>query len=246
MRRPTVSRPIAALIVALAAAAGAADKPAREPVVLLHGLALNAATMKHIARELKDAGFRTCRIDYPSRDYPIDTLAARYVLPKVRRCLGDDTGRVHFVTHSMGGIIARRLEELVDSTHAFRMGRVVMIAPPNQGSTVVDKLEGTTLLKLWGGPAGHELGTDSASMPNRLGRPGFEFGVIAASRSIEPWLSVLIPGRDDGKVSVEQTKLEGMRDFIEIPSTHTLILWDDEAARQAARFLRDGAFDHGE
>ena len=217
----------------------------REPVVLIHGLALNATSMKKIATGLKKAGYRTCRVNYPSRDYPVDELAAR-LLPKIRRCFPDavaDSVPLHFVTHSMGGILVRRLERLTD---APRIGRVVMIAPPNQGSEVVDKLEGTVMLELWGGPAGHELGTDSASAPNRMGPPAFEFGVIAATRSVEPWLSVLIPGRDDGKVAVEHTKLEGMRDFVEIPSTHTLVLWNDEAVKQVVRFLNEGRFRHGE
>ncbi len=232
----------AALVASPACAGPRAGEAGGEPVVLLHGLALNATAMKTLAEALREAGFRTCRVNYPSRDYPIDTLATRFVLPKVRRCFPNDTVPLHFVTHSMGGILARKLERLPG---APRFGRVVMIAPPNKGSEVADSLRGTALLDWWGGPAGNELGTDSNSAPNRLGPPGFEFGVIAATRSVEPWLSALIPGRDDGKVAVERTKLEGMRDFVTIPASHTLILWNKEAARQTVNFLRTGMFDHG-
>lgn len=235
---------LAAALLPVAACAGARAQPPRgEPVVLLHGLALNATAMKSLAMSLREAGFRTCRVNYPSREYPIDTLAARFVLPKIRRCFPEDSLPLHFVTHSMGGILARRLEQLPD---APRFGRVVMISPPNKGSELADSLRGTKLLDWWGGPAGHELGTDSASMPNRLGPPSFEFGVIAATRSVEPWLSSMIPGRDDGKVAVKRTKLEGMRDFVAIPASHTFILWNAEAARQTAHFLRTGRFDHAE
>ena len=222
-----------------------AHKSVREPVVLLHGLALNATSMKKIATGLKKAGYRTCRVNYPSRDYPIDTLAVR-LLPKIRRCFPKDVADsvpLHFVTHSMGGLLVRRLETL---ENAPRIGRVVMIAPPNQGSEVADSLAGTRFLELWGGPAGGQLGTGDAAVPRRLGTPEFEFGVIAATRSLEPWFSAMIPGRDDGKVAVKNTKLEGMRDFVEIPSTHTLVLWTDEAVKQVVRFLKTGRFEHGE
>lgn len=236
---------VAALLLPLTGCAGArpAENPEGEPVVLLHGLALNATSMKKIAEALRDSGYRACRVNYPSRDYPIDTLAVRFVLPKIRRCFPNDTQPIHFVTHSMGGILLRRIETLPD---APRIGRVVMIAPPNKGSEVADSLGGTALMDWWGGPAGRELGTDSNSMPNRLGPPRFEFGVIAATASVEPWLSALIPGKDDGKVAVERTKLEGMRDFVTVEASHTLVLWSDEAARQVVSFLKTGRFRHEE
>jgi triacylglycerol lipase len=211
-----------------------------EPVVLLHGLTLNAMSMKKLANGLQDSGFRTCRVNYPSRDYPIDTLALRFVLPKVKRCFPKDTVPLNFVTHSLGGILLRRIETLPG---APRIGRVVMIAPPNKGSEVVDSLKDWKLFALWNGPAGRELGTDSASLPNRLPPPRFEFGVIAATRSVEPWFSSLIPGDDDGKVAVEHTKLEGMRDFVTIPAPHTFVLWTDAAVKQSVSFLRTGKFE---
>jgi triacylglycerol lipase len=216
-----------------------ASKEQGEPVVLLHGIALNAFSLKHIEKGLKEAGFRPCTIEYPSRHHPIDTLAARFVLPEIFRCFPDDTVPIHFVTHSMGGLVARKIATL---EQAPRFGRVVMIAPPNQGSEVADRLRSVWWYRSWYGPAGRELGTDSASAPRSLGAPSFEFGVIAATRSVDPWFSEWLPGRDDGKVAVENTKLEGMRDFIEVPASHTLVLWQDETVRQVLHFLREGTF----
>jgi triacylglycerol lipase len=215
------------------------NDPRGAPVVLLHGLALNTFSLKHLADGLKEAGFRPCAIGYPSRKHPIDTLAVRFILPEITRCFPGDTASIHFVTHSMGGILARRIATL---DGAPRFGRVVMIAPPNRGSEVVDRLAGTWAFDIWNGPAGRELGTDSASVPLRLGPPPFELGVIAATRSVEPLFSRWIPGRDDGKVAVENTKLEGMKDFVEVPASHTFVLWKDETLRQVVAFLREGKF----
>jgi triacylglycerol lipase len=234
---------------ALAGTTGVVQSHIREqPVVLLHGLGLNAASMKKIREALKDDGYRVCSVNYPSRKYPIDTLVARFVAPKIRECFPRDTMPLHFVTHSLGGILVRALSRTAD---APRIGRVVMIAPPNQGSEVVDNMADSWLfsglLNAWGGPAGYELGTDSNSMPRRLmrlGPPAFAFGVIAANKSLDPLFSEWIKGRDDGKVAVENTKLDGMRDFIEVPASHTTVLWKKETIKQVRAFLRTERFEH--
>jgi pimeloyl-ACP methyl ester carboxylesterase len=213
-----------------------------EPVVLLHGLALKAFTMKKIARGLEEAGYKTCRIDYPSRHYPIDTLVARFVAPRVEKCFPGESRPLNFVTHSMGGILLRKLALLPG---APKIGRAVMIAPPNHGSEVVDHLGDWKVFGLWNGPAGRELGTDSNSVPNRLNRlgaPRFEFGVLAANRSIEPVFSEWITGPDDGKVGVESAKLEGMKDFVEVEASHTFVLAKDETVKQVVAFLKGGRF----
>jgi triacylglycerol lipase len=210
----------------------------KPPVVLVHGLALSSLWMHKLAKGLEKAGYRACAIDYPSRDYSIDTLAVHFIAPSARRCFPRDSV-IHFVTHSMGGILLRRLETVPG---APRIGRSVMIAPPNRGSEIVDVIGEWLLFDLWNGPAGSELGTGVHSVPNRLGEPRFEFGVIAANRSAEPLFSEWIPGPDDGKVAVASTKLESMRDFIEIADTHTFVLWNDETVRQTVAFLKTGAF----
>lgn len=217
---------------------------AGDPVVLLHGLTLNALSLKKLATGLKEAGYRTCRINYPSRDYPIDSLVVRFIRPRVAKCFPGESRPLNFVTHSMGGILLRKLATLPGS---LPVGRVVMIAPPNHGSEVVDHLGDSKAFGLVNGPAGRELGTDSNSVPNqlnRLGPPAFEFGVIAANESLDPIFSGWIPGPDDGKVSVESTKLPRMKDFTEVESSHTLVLMKDETVRQVLAFLRDGRFIH--
>jgi triacylglycerol lipase len=212
------------------------------PVVLLHGLALTPLSLKKIEDGLKAAGYRTCAIEYPSRSYPIDTLASLFVLPAINRCFpasGTGNRPVLFVTHSLGGIVVRMLATLPG---APAIGRVVMIAPPNGGSEIADALSILEIYAYWNGPAGMQLGTDSNSVPRRLGPATFELGVIAGTAP-EPFFSDWIPGVDDGKVSVESTRLEGMRDFVEIRATHTSLLEREETVRQILGFLRNGKFE---
>ena len=121
-----------------------------------------------------------------------------------------------------------------------------MLSPPNQGSEVVDKLSHLALYQWLNGPAGMELGTDKAALPVILGAADFELGVITGKYSINPILSQLIPGPDDGKVAVERAKLDGMADFLVVGSAHPFIMQNDQVIRQTLYFLQYGYFNHGE
>ena len=145
-----------------------------------------------------------------------------FVAPAVRACLSSKTDTVHFVTHSLGGIVVR---QLAGSATDIRIGRVVMLSPPNHGSEVVDKLGKLSLFQLINGPAGLQLEQHRLeSIPRSLGPASFHVGIITGNRTINPILSLLIPGTDDGKVSIESAKLEGMADFCVIPSSHPFIM----------------------
>ncbi len=221
--------------------AAAQDVPPAETevVVLLHGLARNSSSMSRLARSLESAGYRVCNLSYPSRKHPIEKLTNEFVAAKVRACVSGATLPVNFVTHSLGGIIVR---QLAASAPDIKIGRVVMLSPPNHGSEVVDKLGGLFLFRLVNGPAGQELGTDSHSVPRSLGEPSFDLGIITGNRSFNPLLSRLIPGEDDGKVSLESAKLAAMKDFLVIASSHPFIMKNREAIEQTVYFLRNGAF----
>lgn len=215
------------------------DKTVKRTVVLLHGLARSSDSMSKLQKSLEDEGFKTCNIGYPSTRHPIEVLAQEHILPKIKACVGSLESPVDFVTHSMGGILVRYLAEHTLIPH---MGRVVMLSPPNKGSEVVDTLGETWFFEFINGPAGQELGTDSASMPSQLGPADFEVGIITGSRSINLILSLMIEGNDDGKVSIEHAKLEGMKDFIILPSTHPFIMKNKTAIEQAIHFLNHGVF----
>ena len=207
-------------------------------VVVLHGLARTSGAMKPVARALDAAGHQVVNVDYPSRDKPVEQLA-----PLAVKELGYDrcepTDRIHFVTHSMGGILVRYY---LQNNPLPALGRVVMLAPPNQGSQVVDRLSGVPGFKLMNGPAGLQLGTDAGSIPARLRPVDFELGVIAGNKSVNLILSRFLPNPDDGKVSVENTKVEGMDDFIELPVTHTFMMRSRVVIKQVLHFIETGQF----
>jgi pimeloyl-ACP methyl ester carboxylesterase len=213
----------------------------QEQVILLHGLCRSSRSMEPMARVLTNAGYKVWNIDYPSRTASIEQLSESAVGRAVANCESSGATRINFVTHSMGGILVRHYLKHHPTPLPVR---VVMLAPPNQGSEIVDKLGGWWLFKKINGPAGNELGTDQNSVPSRLGPANFPVGVIAGTRSINWINSLLIPGRDDGKVSVERTRLRGMADWIAIPATHPFIMRNKTAMAETVAFLRNGKFDH--
>ena len=231
------SRTAVRFSIALALLITASGSGATECVVLLHGLARTSASMQNIASALRQAGYKISNVDYPSRKHPVEELAPLAVEHGLAECA--DAQRVHFVTHSLGGILVRHY---LKYREVPTLGRVVMIAPPNQGSEVVDALRDVPGYTLLNGPAGLQLGTDADSVPIQLGPVGFELGVIAGTRTFNPILSLYLPNPDDGKVSVTSTKVEGMRDFVAVPHSHPFIMRSTTVIELVIGFIKNGYF----
>ncbi len=221
-----------------------------DAVVLLHGLGRGPLSLKRVELALRAEGYNVRNLDYPSRSADVAALADEALGPVFAAAVSANPARnsspaaprIHLVTHSLGGILVRQY--LHDHGVPPTLGRVVMLAPPNAGSEVVDRLRDWKLYQWINGPAGLQLGTDDASTPRALGPlpAGVQVGVIAGDRTINPLFSALLPGADDGKVTVAATHVAGEADHLTLPATHTWIMWRGDTAAQVAAFLRGGRF----
>lgn len=192
-----------------------------------------------MAEALQKAGFTTTNVDYPSQSGTIEELAPLAVGLGLSDCRKTGATRIHFVTHSLGGILLRyqnKNEPIPD------LGRVVMLGPPNSGSEIIDKTRDWPGFEMFSGDAGAQLGTDTADMPAHLGPVEFELGVIAGTGTINVIASAMLPDPDDGKVSVESTKVDGMNDFLLVGNSHRYITRSEVVIRNTESFLRNGWF----
>jgi triacylglycerol lipase len=209
-----------------------------ETVLLLHGLARSSFSMSILERRLKRAGFRVRSKGYGSTRANISQHVAWLDEVLTQEDMSK-TKALHFVTHSLGGIILRKY--LQDRTLP-NLGRVVMLAPPNQGSEIVDHMREWPLFRYVMGPSGQELGTDPQSVPNSLGKVDFELGVIAGNASNSILGAMFLPSPHDGTVTVEAAKVDGMKDFLVVHHSHFFIMNSPSVANQVAIFLRTGKF----
>jgi triacylglycerol lipase len=210
-----------------------------EAVILLHGLGRTDRSMRPLAEDLTKSGFHVYNFRYASTDTEPEALIDDLGRQVEDCCTGAPT--LHFVGHSLGGILIRAYlaRELPPN-----IGRVVMLAPPNHGSEIIDMLGESTAFRWALGPTAQQLGTNPESLPNRLPPPAVELGVIAGTGTVNPIGSIVVPNEDDGTVSLASTKLEGMTDFLIVPNSHAFIMRSDDVAMQVVHFLREGRFQH--
>jgi pimeloyl-ACP methyl ester carboxylesterase len=217
------------------------DLAKMDGIVFLHGIARSSRSLASLEQALRADGYRTLNLDYPARAACIADIVATLHQP-IAHFAEDCVGRLHFVTHSMGGLVARAY---IARYRPARLGHVVMLAPPNEGSEIADLFGSNTLYRAFFGPAGAELVTKRPdSLCEVLGTVDYPLGVIAGDRSLDPVGWLLLPGANDGRVSVERTRVAGMADHIVIHGTHTLIMNNREAIAQTLHFLKHGRFDH--
>jgi triacylglycerol lipase len=207
-------------------------------VILLHGLGRTPLSMKRIEWTLQKQNYRVINVEYPSTRVSIEAAANYWLDSVLKTRVTNPSAKIHFVAHSLGGIVLR---QYLTNHEIPNLGRVVMLAPPNHGSELADRLRNNCVYRLATGPAGQQLGTSESSVPNRLGPVDFELGVIAGDRSLNPLFSSWIPGPDDGKVSVRSARIPGA-EFLQVHHSHTWMAWSADVNSAVVQFLEMGRF----
>ena len=208
-------------------------------VVLLHGISRTARSFRKMQPALEVAGFATLNLDYASRRKALEALAED-IHPAIQRFAEGVDGSVHFVCHSMGGLLAR---VYIARHRPKRLGRVVMLGTPNSGSEIADRLRHLRPYRAFFGPAGQQLGTQRSAVDHAM-LPAVDYpvGIIAGNRSIDPVAGTMLPKPHDGRVSVANTKLAGMADYVVVAASHPWLVRNSVAIGQTIAFLRDGKF----
>lgn len=208
-------------------------------VVLLHGIARTSLSMRRIEKALAQQNYATLNINYPSRSCTIDILAS-HVHEELLAFPNFEKLTVHFVTHSMGGLVVRAL---LAKQPLMNVQKVVMLGPPNQGSEVADFIEHYQPFKAFYGPALAELTKARASsQPFPLLPSHTQVGIIAGSLNIDPFCYFILPKGHDGKVSIASTELAGMADHLVLPISHSFMMYNNEVLKQINHFLLEGRF----
>lgn len=211
----------------------------RGGVVMLHGIARSARSFRKMQAALEAAGFATLNLDYRSRTRSLEALVDD-IHPAISAFAVGIDGPLHFVAHSMGGLLTRAY---IARHPPQRLGRVLMLGPPNNGSEIADRFRHLALYRAFFGPAGQQLATTpDAATRALLPQPNYALGVIAGDRSVYPIASLFLPSPNDGRVSVESTRLDGMADHIVIATAHPLLVRNAQAIAETIAFLRDGKF----
>jgi pimeloyl-ACP methyl ester carboxylesterase len=215
-------------------------RPPREGIVLLHGIAKTARSMRPMQRALERAGYAVLNLTYPSRRRSIEDLA-EIIRPDVERFASAlDGATLHFVGHSMGGLLAR---VYIARYRPHGLGRVVMLGTPNGGSEVADTFKRFAVFRQLLGPAGLQLTTmERHAWKAELPPVDYPLGVIAGSRTVNPILSLIVARPNDGKVSIASTRLDGMADHVVVRKSHPFIAMGRVPIGHTLAFLREGRF----
>ena len=208
-----------------------------ETVVLLHGLWRGWRAMQPLARALEQEGFSTLNIPYPSGRMSIPNLVSR-VRSQVEKIPTDQP--IHFITHSLGGIIVR---SIFATEVPWKPGRILMLAPPNHGSEIVDWTKKHPILNQFLGPAGRALGSEGMTHELPQLPKDVEAAVIMGNRCSIPIFKKLLATENDGIVSAAGGRISGLRGFSVINADHTFIQMHPEAIRLGVHFLKTGGWD---
>ncbi|NNC63971.1 MAG: alpha/beta hydrolase [Gammaproteobacteria bacterium] len=203
------------------------------PIVVVHGLYMPGSELFLLRRRLTRAGFAATQFRYRTIIQNVDRSAA--ALAEYVAATPGDT--VHFVGHSLGGIV---ILKMIEHYGVERIGRIVSLGSPFRGS-----ISANNLRRLPGGKCllGRAMAQANEEAAERTWSGARELGVIAGdhARGMGRVIGVL-PKPNDGTVTVDETRLPGATDHIVLPVTHLSMLWSADVAEQVIAFLRDGHF----
>lgn len=209
----------------------------KEGVVLLHGILRTNRCMKGLTVFLEKENYEVLNLDYPSSKYDILSIA-KLIHSQIKN-FSSQTVKTHYVGYSMGGLIIRAYLHLYRPSN---LGRVIMLGTPNQGSEIADFLKPFGIYKILYGPAGQQLITDQKNIKKIFGNINYELGIIAGSSPFYLLANKIIGKKSDGRVSIVNTKIEGMKEHIIIKSGHTMLASNKTAWRLTLSFLKTGNF----
>jgi hypothetical protein len=195
--------------------------------------------MRKLERMLTKQGYTVFNITYPSTKMSLEALT-EWLHERIQHLGADMYSHVHMIGYSMGGLLTRAY---IHRYNPAWLGRVVLLAPPNKGSEIADAVKNWWIYKKLYGPAGQQLITNQEQINPILGEVNYELGVIAGTRSIDPLMSCFLPKPHDGKVSVESTKLVGMKAHVTVPVSHTFFPQSRRVISLTLHFLQKGCFD---
>lgn len=214
-------------------------------VVVLHGLVRSRQSMAGLCKYLSEqSDYQIVNMSYASTREPLRRHAAS--LASVIDHLGPEVTEINFVAHSLGNLVIRHyLGDQIASERRrvdARINRMVMLAPPNQGSQFAVKFADNRLFQTIWGTSGLELAKEWDELEKRLATPRGEFGIIAGGRGADDGANPLLRGDDDFVVTIEETRLGGASDFSVLPALHSLIMDDPKVREYTLRFLWHGHF----
>lgn len=209
-----------------------------EPVLLIHGLAESSFLMMPAACALRLAHYTPVFFDYPSTQNSVQEIANHDLREKIRSLRYEE--KFHIVAHSLGAVLLRYY---LQDHEIPNLGRVVMMAPGNKGSPALSLYKHIPLFGPALGPSGIQSADDEDSIAHSLPETiSAETGIIAGCLSLDPVSFFSMRWPHDGKITVEGTKLDNMKDHITLPTSHDTMLFDPAALYQAVYFLQHGHF----
>lgn len=208
-------------------------------VILVHGIIRSSKSFSKMKTSLEKNGYTVVSFDYPSTRLTMAD-SADYLAKTINSLEGIE--QIDLVCHSMGGLLVRAYLQRDEGKYDKRIGRLVMVATPNLGAEMANVMQKNLAYQWLFGPAGQELVKDQNGAITALPIPDFEFGIIAGAKGTDTGWNPLVPGDDDGTVSVASTKLPGAKDFKTIPALHSFLVEDQKAIIAVTRFLKTGCF----